>query len=94
MNDTNSTSGDSRSLHEMLSEHLAACGKCQSVTTEPLGLGQRDRHCFKYLAIIHQWADNEGRVNNIVSHDEFGNEADSEYYLKGGKYHMGNQKGS
>lgn len=80
MSDTNSTSDDSRSLHEMLSEHLAACEKCQSVPKTPLALGQRDRHCFNYLAIIRQWADREGRVNNIVSHDEYGNEASTEIH--------------
>lgn len=89
MSDTNSTSDDSPSLHEMLSEHLTTCEKCQSAPTTPLALGQRDRHCSKYLAIIREWADSEGRANNIVSHDEYGNEADSEYYLKGGKYILG-----
>lgn len=75
MSDSNSSSQDSPSLHEMLSEHLATCKNCQdAVGQKPMGLGQPSKFCFKYLAIIHEWADNEGRVNNIVNHDEYGNE--------------------
>lgn len=76
MSDTNSMSQDSPSLHEMLSEHLQTCKDCQAqIEQKPKGLGQASQFCFKYLAIIARWADNEGEVNNIVAHDEYGNEA-------------------
>jgi hypothetical protein len=31
--------------------------------------------CSDYRAIIQEWADREGEVNNIVDHDEYGNQA-------------------
>lgn len=77
MSDTNSTDSEDKSLHEQLSEHLENCSQCQTAvqSMKPIGLGQHSPLCSEYQFIIAIWADKEGSVNNIVAHDEFGNEA-------------------
>lgn len=65
-----------KSLHELLSEHLGNCSQCQvEIQKGPNGMGMHSRLCSDYQFIISMWADSEGKVNNIVAHDEYGNEA-------------------
>lgn len=82
MSDGNSMFSDKRSLHEQLSDHLQNCSRCQSEIQghKPLGMGQRTALCSEYQDIIAVWAEKEGRVNNIVAHDEFGNAAAEKVY--------------
>jgi hypothetical protein len=78
MNDSDSTSTENLPLHEQVQNHLQTCSKCQSVLEarkRVQGLGQRIRLCSEYIAILQNYANNEGRVNNIVDHDEYGNQA-------------------
>jgi hypothetical protein len=87
VNDSSSMFSDKRSLHERLSEHLETCSECQAATqskTKPKGLGQRMQLCSRYQDIIAVWAEQEGRVNNIVDHDEYGNRGSDTYYENGG----------
>ena len=80
------SSDDTPSLHERVSKHLQTCSVCQAnLQSKPKGLGQTSQLCSDYLAILAEWSDNEGKINNIVNHDEYGNEGDPEYYEKGGK---------
>lgn len=69
---------DKRSLHERLTEHLETCSECQKGIQEkitPNGFGMRTQLCSRYQDIIAVWAEQEGRANNIVDHDEYGNPA-------------------
>jgi hypothetical protein len=67
---------DERSLHVQLKEHLESCSQCQSnLTSKPIGMGSVTQLCSNYQDIIAVWAEKEGRVNNIVAHDEYGNQA-------------------
>jgi len=36
--------------------------------------------CSEYQEILAQWAENEGRINNIVAHDEYGTPASTQYH--------------
>lgn len=76
-NDSDSTSTESLSLHDLLAAHLQACSECQTAmeAKRPMGLGTKLPYCSEYKGIIQAWADREGAVNNIVAHDEFGNPA-------------------
>lgn len=70
------SSPESPSLHDVLSAHIKTCSACQdAMQTRPRGIGMRSNLCSDYQALIQAWADTEGRVNNVVAHDEFGNEA-------------------
>lgn len=76
MSDTDSTASDYPSLGERLARHLENCSECQSTLTKrPKGFGTTTELCSSYQAIIAEWANQEGWVNNIVAHDEYGNEA-------------------
>lgn len=71
-----STTGERLPLNDVLNEHLSTCQICQEdMTRRPKGLGQISRLCFEYQDIIQDWSRLEAIVNNIVAHDEFGNEA-------------------
>lgn len=71
-----SSTGERRPLHDVLNEHINGCLNCQEISQKPPnGLGQSSRHCFEYQDLIQDWASLEGEVNNIVAHDEYGNEA-------------------
>lgn len=85
MSNSDSTSMEGPSLHERLTEHLQTCSECQAVTenrTRPLGMGMSSPLCSRYRAIIQEWADSEGAINNIVAHDEFGNPASDKQYTE------------
>jgi hypothetical protein len=75
-NDTTSTSTENPPLSEQVQNHLTGCKYCQqSLTMGPAGLGQSNQLCSEYWAIIRAWSAREGEVNNIVAHDEYGNQA-------------------
>jgi hypothetical protein len=77
MNDANSTSGVSHSLNDAVQEHVNSCSQCSKLikSLRPIGLGATSPLCSEYWRIIREWSDTEGYVNNIVAHDEYGNEA-------------------
>lgn len=50
---------------------------------KPKGLGQTSQLCFEYQDIIQDWSDLEGQLNNIVAHDEYGNQAPTEIDPRG-----------
>jgi len=83
-NDTTSTSMENQPLHERLTAHLQDCLECQTIVqqnkTQPIGLGMTSKLCSAYQDIILKWAENEGKVNNIVDHDEYGNQASTKVY--------------
>jgi hypothetical protein len=63
-------------LNDELSEHLDGCETCQAgVKAKPVAIAAKPQLCSKWFAIIQKWADKEGAINNIVAHDEYGNEA-------------------
>jgi hypothetical protein len=67
---------DERPLHEQLASHLETCSECQQTLIQrPAGMGTVTQLCSSYQDIITVWAEKEGRVNNIVAHDEYGNQA-------------------
>lgn len=61
-------------LADILSLHLTLCSSCQP-DARPAGLGQRNALCDGYWELVQRWADHEGEVNNVVAHDEYGNDA-------------------
>lgn len=77
VNDSDSTSTEKPSLHVRLSKHLETCSQCQSViqSKSPTGFGMTGQLCSEYQDIIQEWANEEGAINNIVDHDEYGNQA-------------------
>lgn len=75
-NDSLSTSSDNVPLHESIMAHLQTCSQCRKTSRAlPNGLGMKSQFCSEYLDIFRQWAKEEGEVNNIVAHDEYGNQA-------------------
>jgi hypothetical protein len=64
-------------LSDVLANHLNGCGLCQeNLTRKPIAnLGGSKTVCSERLTIIAEWAATEGRINNIVARDEYGNEA-------------------
>lgn len=80
---TGSMFSDERPLGERLSEHLLNCSLCPQTKegeTRPTGFGMKTPFCSEYQDIIAVWAEQEGRANNIVDHDEFGNYGSHEYH--------------
>lgn len=71
-----SSTGEYLPLNVVLQSHISTCGKCQeTLEKKPQGLGQLSRLCFEYQDLIQDWSIIEGELNNIVAHDEYGNEA-------------------
>lgn len=64
-------------LADILSLHLTLCSSCKP-DARPAGLGQRSALCDGYWQLVQRWADREGKVNNVVAHDEYGNQADTQ----------------
>ena len=63
-------------LSELLLNHLSGCESCQiTLRQNPVGLGQTSSHCSEYKDIIRRWSEREGKINNIVAQDEYGNKA-------------------
>ena len=66
-------------LNDVVANHLAQCETCQAtMQRKPMGLGQTSRLCFEYQDIIEDYAELEGILNNVVAHDEYGNQAPRE----------------
>lgn len=78
MSETPGIWSDERPLHEQLADHLENCSECQAslqARTKPMGFGMKTTLCSRYQDIVAVWAEMEGRKNNIVAHDEYGNQA-------------------
>ena len=63
-----------RPLAEVLAEHLTHCSSCQP-DQRPVGLGGESHLCGVYWDLVQEWSDREGQLNNVVAHDEYGNNA-------------------
>lgn len=65
------------SLDEMIQMHLVDCDQCQHaiMTDRPRAIGQKSSHCNTYWELQLMRAKIEGKVNNIVAHTEYGDEA-------------------
>lgn len=74
-NDTDFTSSEYPPLSDVLEKHLTGCQQCQeSLSKRPIAnLGGGTVLCSEWFAILRDWAQREGEVNNVVAHDEFGN---------------------
>lgn len=64
-------------LSDVLAKHLAGCRQCQdNLQAKPIpNMGGSPIVCSERLRLIQQWADTEGKLNNIVARDEYGNQA-------------------
>jgi hypothetical protein len=63
-------------IAQMVTAHLESCSDCHP-PFKPVAMGQEAGFCAAYWEMVKSWADQEGRLNNVVSHDEYGNEAKS-----------------
>lgn len=76
MSDSPSMNSEWPPLNDAVRAHLEECSKCQeALQTKPVGLGQQTMFCSDYWRIFALYAEREGQINNIVGHDEFGNQA-------------------
>lgn len=77
MNNTDSMNSEYPQLNDALQNHLIGCEQClKTLEQNPVpNLGGKSEHCPEWFKIIREWSQNEGKVNNIVARDEFGNEA-------------------
>lgn len=65
-------------IADQITGHLLTCMRCAEASrTGPVGLGQKSAHCDAYWQLVLAQAEEEGFINNIVAHDEHGNEADN-----------------
>lgn len=65
-------------LNDVLQSHLVSCGICQSsLEKKPVGIGGTPNLCSEWFSILEKFAQMEGELNNVVSHDEYGNEANT-----------------
>lgn len=80
MSESNSASMEPLPLSDVVSVHIQSCPTCQDNLTKPpvSNLNPTGRQVCSELTLIFQfYADWEGAVNNIVSHDEYGNDANA-----------------
>ncbi len=65
------------SIDDMIQMHLVDCAQCLEapVKTGPVGMGQKSGLCDAYWQLQLMRANVEGKVNNIVAYNEYGNEA-------------------
>lgn len=81
MSESDSTNTEYPPLSDVVNAHLTGCLVCQdNMKKKPVPnvlppVAQDKITCSSLLAIYKRYADYEGRVNNIVAHDEYGNEA-------------------
>ncbi len=77
MSESNGEKTERPLLNDVLEKHLNGCPIClDNLGRKPVpNMGGSQTVCSERLSIIQQWADTEGRVNNIVARDEYGNEA-------------------
>lgn len=77
--DTDFTSSEYPPLSDVLHDHLTGCEQCQnSLKGKPvpnLNPTGSVTVCSEWFQILRDYAEREGRVNNIVRHDEYGNYA-------------------
>jgi hypothetical protein len=66
-----------RPVDELIAEHLSECVQCREATerSKPRGLGQHSGHCGTYWQLQLSRAQYEGKINNVVAHTEYGDEA-------------------
>lgn len=64
-------------IDDAIQMHLVDCDQCRETTEQarPVGLGRRSGHCDGYRHLQMMRANHEGKINNIVAHTEFGDEA-------------------
>lgn len=65
------------SIDDAIAMHLVDCDQCREsiINLRPLGIGQRSGHCNAYWQLQLMRAEYEGKVNNVVAHNEYGDEA-------------------
>lgn len=64
------------SIDDAIQMHLVDCEQCRKASvSRPVAIGQKSGHCDQYWHMQLMRADMEGKVNNIVAHDEYGREA-------------------
>lgn len=61
-------------LTDLIRDHFSSCKECNP-NSRPVSLGQESGLCADYWTMVQDWAQNEGHLNNVVAHDEFGNDA-------------------
>lgn len=64
-------------LNDVVQAHLKGCAMCErNSKAKPIpNLGGSKLLCSELLNIYQEYAEYEGKVNNVVARDEFGNEA-------------------
>lgn len=78
MSEQDGTSTEYQPLDDVLQDHQNGCEACQRyhVNGAPLpNVNTSPMACSRRMMIIRRWAENEGRVNNIVRRTEYGTEA-------------------
>jgi len=77
MNKSHGENTERPPLNDVLTKHLNGCPICQdNLSRKPIpNMGGSRLVCSERLRLIQEWADAEGRANNIVAHDEYGNQA-------------------
>jgi hypothetical protein len=64
-------------IDEAIQMHLVDCDQCREATerSRPVRLGEHSGHCGQYWQLHLLRARHEGKINNVVAHTEFGDEA-------------------
>lgn len=78
VSDSDFTGAEYPPLSDVLEKHLASCDTCKrSLDKKPQGnlQGTNPQLCSEWYALIVDYAQREGEVNNIVAHDEYGHDA-------------------
>lgn len=81
MSESNGEITEPLPLSDVVTKHVAQCETCQTnMQKKPVPnilppVAQDKITCSELLWIFQWYADYEGRVNNIVNHDEYGNYA-------------------
>ena len=75
MSDSSTTNSEWPPLNDVIQAHLEGCSECQKAAAQPNGLGQKTTYCSNYWRIFQLYAEREGELNNVVAHDEYGNQA-------------------
>lgn len=65
------------SIDDAIAMHLVDCDQCRTAASHgrPVAIGQRSGLCGTYWQLQLMRAKVEGKVNNIVAHTEYGDEA-------------------
>lgn len=69
-------------IDDMITLHLLNCDQCREAASKdlrkrghPPRLGEKSGHCDTYWQLQLDRANYEGKINNIVAHTEYGDEA-------------------